>query len=98
MRWLILIVCAGCTDGAKPTSLEGSITCGAMTCGSGQLCFSMESGSQCDVNADAGVGPYQEFGWRCGELPAGCDVTQDCFSGDFTYVSDDGRHVDQACI
>lgn len=70
-----------------------------MTCGSGQICFSMESGSQCDVNPDAGIGQYQEFGWSCGVLPAGCDgVTRDCFPDMFTVVSEDGRYVDQLCI
>jgi len=99
MRWLVLILSAGCTGNVKPTSLEGSIPCGAMTCGSGQICFSMESGSQCDVNLDAGIGPYQEFGWRCEELPADCDgVTRDCFPGKFEVVSDDGRYVDHLCI
>jgi hypothetical protein len=94
------MLCVGCTTTeVKPTSLEGSIPCGSMTCGSGQICFSMESGSQCDVSSDAGIGQYQEFGWRCGELPADCDgVTRDCFPGMFTTVSDDGRYVDQACI
>jgi hypothetical protein len=59
----------------------------------------MESGSQCDVNPDAGIGPYQEFGWTCGGLPADSDgVTSDCFSGPFVYVSEDGRHVERACI
>ncbi len=99
MRWLVMVVCIGCTNDVKPTSLEGSITCGPMTCGSGQICFSTESGSQCDVNADAGIGQYQEFGWTCGELPADCDgVTRDCFPGMFDVVSADGRYVIHECI
>jgi hypothetical protein len=98
MRWLLLALCA-CVNGAKPTSLEGTITCGAMTCGTGQICYSMESGSQCDVNPDAGIGQYQEFGWTCGTLPDDCDgITRDCFSGPFESVSDDGRHVTHLCI
>ena len=98
MRSLLLVL-AACTSSVKPTSLEGAIPCGGMTCGSGQICFSMESGSLCDVNPDAGIGPYQEFGWTCGALPADCDgVSRDCFSGKFVYVSDDGRYVDHACI
>ena len=99
MRWLVLVLCAGCATEVKPTPLEGSIPCGSTTCGSGQICFSMESGSQCDVNPDAGIGQYQEFGWHCGELPHDCDgVTRDCFPGQFTVVSSDGRYVDQLCI
>ncbi|MEO8844817.1 MAG: hypothetical protein ABI591_23720 [Kofleriaceae bacterium] len=89
----------GCTNEVQRTSLEGSITCGSMTCGSGQICFSMESGSQCDVNPDAGIGQYQEFGWTCGELPTDCDgVTRDCFPDQLTQVSADGRYVDRLCI
>jgi hypothetical protein len=98
MRWLILVLVASCAADPKPTSLEGSITCGSMMCGSGEICFSMDSGSQCDVNLDAGIGEYQQFGWRCGTLPDGCDVTQECFTDKFTIVSDDGRYVDQECI
>jgi hypothetical protein len=99
MRWLVTILCVGCTSEVKPTSLEGSITCGEITCGSGQICLSRESGSQCDVNPDAGIGQYQEFGWTCTELPADCDgVTRDCFQGEFVSVSDDGRYVAEACI
>ena len=102
MRWLVIVlvtIWAACATEVKPTSLEGSIPCGSMTCGSGQICFSMESGSQCDVNLDAGIGQYQEFGWHCGALPTDCDgVTQDCFTGKFTVVSADGRYVDQLCI
>lgn len=48
MRSLVLMVLvAGCFNDVEPTSLEGPISCGAKTCGSGQICFSMESGSQC---------------------------------------------------
>ncbi|HEY0250695.1 MAG TPA: hypothetical protein VGC41_04180 [Kofleriaceae bacterium] len=95
MRWLLLL-CIGCTQPQR-TSLEGSITCGPMTCSSGQVCQSRESGSQCEVNLDAGVGPYQEYGWTCVELPPGCDgVTRDCFPED--VVSADGRYVTYLCI
>jgi hypothetical protein len=97
MRCLVLVIFAACA--VEPTSLEGPIPCGGMTCGSGQICFSRESGSQCNVDPEAGIGPYQEFGWTCQELPSGCDgVTRTCFPGDFTRVSDDGRYVVQACI
>ncbi len=99
MKWLLLL-CLGCTTSElRRTSLEGSISCGGLTCGSGQICFSEESGSLCDVNPDAGIGPYQQYGWRCGELPASCDgVTRDCFADRWTFVSEDGRYVDHACI
>ena len=100
MRWLVLALVAGCASNtAQKTNLEGSIECGGMTCGSGQICFSQDSGSQCDVNLDAGIGPYQQFGWTCGSLPAECDgVTRDCFTSQWDVVSADGRYVDHLCI
>lgn len=102
LQWALLglLAASACATHVEPTSLEGSIPCGSdLTCGSGQICLSMESGSECDVNADAGIGQYQEFGWTCTELPADCDgVTQDCFSGMFVSVSADGRYVDRECI
>ena len=105
MRWLVPFVFAtGCTSSGssgsvQKTNLEGTITCGPMTCGSGQLCFSTESGSQCDVNPDAGIGQYQQFGWACGSLPPDCDgVTRDCLPDRWDVVSEDGRYVDHLCI
>lgn len=97
MRWLVLILCAGCA--VEPTSLEGEIPCGGMTCGSGQICFSRESGSQCGVDPANGIGQYQEYGWRCEELPDNCDgVTRQCFPGSLVRVSDDGRYVVDPCV
>ncbi len=99
MRSLVLVLCAACTSSnPTPTPLEGAISCGpTLTCGSGQICFSKESGSLCDVNADAGIGQYQDFGWTCESLPAECDgVTRDCFPG--ADVSNDGRYVTDLCI
>ena len=99
---LFLTVVAGCVLSNRPpskTNLEGSITCGPITCGSGQICFSREAGSQCDVNYDAGIGEYQEFGWTCGTLPADCDgITRDCFTDRWDVVSADGRSVAHLCI
>ncbi len=98
MRWLIFAMLAACSE-LTPTSLDGPITCGAATCGSGQICVSQESGSQCDVDPANGIGQYQEFGWTCAELPADCDgVTRDCFPGQLEIVSDDGRYVVEECI
>ncbi len=98
MRSLVIVLCAACTSTPTPTLLEGAISCGpTLTCGSGQICFSQESGSQCDVDADAGIGQYQDFGWTCESLPTDCDgVTRDCFPG--AVVSDDGRYVSHLCI
>jgi hypothetical protein len=96
MRLTVLLLFAGC---AEPTDLEGDIPCGGMTCGTGEICYSRESGSQCNVNLDAGIGQYQEFGWTCRVLPDDCDgITRRCFPGQFTHVSDDGRYVIDSCI
>ncbi len=97
MRWLSLVLLAGCA--VEPTSLEGQIPCGGMSCVSGQICFSQESGSQCWVSPESGIGQYQEFGFRCRELPDDCDgVTSQCFEGSSFGVSDDGRYVVHRCI
>jgi hypothetical protein len=96
MRTIWVLVLVACTE---PTSLEGEIPCGGMTCGSGQICFSMESGSRCGVDPDAGIGEYQQYGWRCQVLPEGCGgVTEQCYDGLFESVSEDGRYVVRGCI
>jgi len=83
----------------KP-SLDGPISCGKNTCGSGEVCVIAEAGSQCGVNADAGVGPYQEYSWTCMALPRECDgvLTCDCMSRSYCDVSDDGRTLHYGCI
>src|ERR1044071_1300864 len=67
MRALAMLCLLGCAqpDLRSKPSLEGSYSCGATTCTSGQVCLVMEAGSQCGVDLDAGVGPYQEYGWTC---------------------------------
>lgn len=100
MKWLALIcLFAGCTnEGLKP-SLEGPHPCGANSCITGQVCLIMESGSQCGVNEDAGIGPYQEYSWTCIDLPEQCDGVPscDCVAGG-GFCSVNGRDVRSGCI
>ena len=102
MRWLLCIFLIGCVNNVTPTSLDGSFVCGPKTCGTGQVCVTESSGSQCDVNADAGIGQYQTFSWDCVELPAACDGVTSCAcisgGGAFCTVSAEGREVDTGCI
>ncbi|MFT3700418.1 MAG: hypothetical protein QM831_45155 [Kofleriaceae bacterium] len=98
MKWLLLLTVVGCATEFKRTDLSGSIECGSSSCGSGEVCYSEESGEQCLVNPDAGIGQYQEFGWHCGTLPDGCVYTPDCITDQWTRVSEDGRHIDHLCI
>jgi hypothetical protein len=103
-RWLavaaVLFGCAG--SDAKRPSLAGPYACGPHTCTSGQVCVTESAGSQCQVNLDAGVGPYATYSWMCVDLPAACDGIPSCSCpgglGLCLDVSVDGRQVDYGCI
>ena len=107
MKWLCAVVlamfataCAG-NVGTKP-DLSGPYTCGTQTCGSGQICVTYESGSQCDVNEDAGIGPYQIEAQECIDLPAACDGAPSCDCVHYRGVCFDGatqsREMRFGCI
>ena len=66
--WLALIV--GCGGG---TSLEGSIPCSTMTCGTDQVCAFTAAG------IDAGTGG-PGGGFSCETVPDGCELA-DCTDG-----------------
>ena len=103
-RWavfaVLLISGAGC-DPQHP-DLGGPYSCGPKTCSSGQICVTESAGSQCDVNLDAGIGPYQTFAWTCMDLPAACDGVPSCScvpgQGTCFDVSGGGRQLDYGCI
>ena len=102
MRWLsIILFGVACSNEAPRPSLEGPYTCGPKTCGTGQVCVVVSSGSRCGVN-DAGVGEYQEYSWTCVDLPAACDgyPSCDCVGGGALCfgVSEDARRIDYGCI
>ena len=102
MRWLVLVFLMACAEDVKRPSLEGPYTCGPQTCGSGQICVTVESGSQCGVNPDTGVGQYEVYSWSCVDLPDSCDGVPscDCVTGGAICFgpSDDGREVAFGCI
>jgi hypothetical protein len=103
-RWLagavLLVGCAG-SDVKRP-SLDGPYACGPNTCTSGQICVTESAGSQCQVNPDAGVGPYATYAWMCVDLPAACDGIPGCScvggQGFCLGVRGEGRQVDYGCI
>ncbi|HEY5937638.1 MAG TPA: hypothetical protein VIU61_23485 [Kofleriaceae bacterium] len=101
MRWLVFVFLLACAEDVKP-SLEGPYTCGPQTCGSGQICVTVESGSQCGVNPETGVGPYEVYSWSCVDLPDSCDGVPscDCVNGGAICFgpSEDGREVAFGCI
>jgi hypothetical protein len=103
MRWLVILVFAACTsNGAvkhKP-DLSGPYACGRATCTSGQICVTESAGSQCWVNADAGIGPYDEVSAMCVDLPVACDgiPSCDCVSGQGLCFGAGDREVDYGCI
>jgi hypothetical protein len=100
MRWLLLFLTA-CTTTDRP-SLEGTVECGPNTCNTGDVCIVETTGSQCGVNPDAGIGPYQEIGWSCITPPPDCDGVPscDCITGPGMCfnVSDDYRRLTFGCI
>lgn len=102
MRRLLFAFLVGCgTDEMKP-SLEGPYSCGPNTCSTGQVCVTVESGSQCDVDPERGIGQYQVYSWTCVDLPAACDGIPSCDcvqSGKSCFgVSEDGREISTGCI
>lgn len=60
---LSLVACTG----PEPTSLEGDIACGSMTCGDGQLCETFEPH------------PGEALQYSCVTVTPGCEVF-DCVS------------------
>ena len=107
MKWIFALVlavvanaCAG--DAGKKPDLSGPYSCGQQTCGSGQICVTYESGSQCDVNADAGIGPYQIEAQECIDLPTACHGVPSCdcvtYRGECFGVTSQGREMSFGCI
>jgi len=103
MRWLAILVLAACAcTGAetKKPDLSGPYACGQTTCGSGQICLTYSAGSQCQVNYDAGIGPYDEISASCVDLPAACHGIPDCdcVSGPGLCLGAGDRGVAYGCI
>ncbi len=96
-----ILLLVACTEAKKP-DLRGPYPCGSATCGSGQICVTYSSGSQCDVNADAGIGQYQIEAEECIDLPKACDGVPSCdcvtYRGLCFNATSDGREVDFGCI
>jgi hypothetical protein len=94
----LLLGCAG-RDAQRP-SLDGLYPCGPHTCTSGQICVTESAGSQCQVNADAGIGPYDTYSWMCEALPAACDgiPSCSCAGGLGLCLAAGNREVDYGCI
>ncbi len=101
MKWLLLLSLVACTEAKKP-DLSGPFACGSATCGSGQICVTYSSGSQCDVNADAGIGQYQIEAEQCIDLPQACDGVPSCdcvtYRGLCFGSAAGGRELDFGCI
>ena len=102
MRWLPLLFLFACGEDVERPSLEGEITCDTKTCSTGQICIIESSGSQCQVDYDAGIGQYQVLSATCIDLPAECDglPSCDCVSGPGMCfgVSQNGRQLSFGCI
>src|SRR5690242_16253229 len=73
----------GCSDEPESTSLEGSITCGSMTCGDGQLCKTFEPH------------PNETLQYSCVTVETDCEVF-DCVSDDRSCGSD--CEICPACV
>ena len=104
-RWLAAgaALLLGCSSSdVKRPSLDGPYACGPHACTSGQICVTESAGSQCQVNLDAGIGPYSTYSWMCVDLPAACDGIPSCSCaggpGLCLGVGGDGREVDYGCI
>jgi hypothetical protein len=103
MKWLVsFVLLAACSSGPDPVSLEGPYACGPKTCATGEICLIQSSGSQCQVNPDAGIGQYQEYAWDCVAIPEECDGVPSCdcvTPGGMCFgTSEDGRTVYGGCI
>jgi len=102
MRWLAILLFAACTSSGavKKPDLSGPYACGKATCTSGQICITESAGSQCWVNADAGIGPYDEVSAMCSDLPAACDgiPSCDCVVGAGLCLGVSDREVSYGCI
>jgi hypothetical protein len=60
----VALAIAACTsEGPPTTSLAGAVSCGAQSCGSGQLCYTQYSGAP-----DGGVS------YECDTVASGCAV------------------------
>jgi hypothetical protein len=66
------------------------------------LALVVSSGSQCDVNEDAGIGPYQIEAQQCIDLPKACDGVPSCdcvtYRGLCFGASAGGREMSFGCI
>ncbi len=97
---MLLLVACGIDEPADKPSLEGDYTCGPETCGTGQICVTVESGSQCGVDPEHGIGQYQVYQWSCVDLPAACDGVPscDCVTGGALCLGANGREIAFGCI
>ena len=98
---LFVIACGGTDDdNVDKPSLEGPYDCGPHTCTTGQICITVESGSQCGVSEENGIGQYQVYQWSCADLPAECNglPSCDCVSGGGICFGPNGREVSFGCI
>src|SRR5262249_9524367 len=103
MRWTALAFVVACTSHEpKKPSLDGPYPCGHLTCTSGQVCVTESAGSQCQVNLDAGIGPYDTYSYQCFELGDTCGgvLTCNCILGEGIClgVTGDGREIDFGCV
>lgn len=103
IRWPLVASVAlvlGCAGDAQRPSLDGPSACGPHTCTSGQICVTESAGSQCQVNLDAGIGPYDTYSWTCIDLPSACDgiPSCSCVVSEGICLGAGGRGVAYGCI
>jgi hypothetical protein len=102
MRWLLPVILAACAsrDPRPKPDLSGPYRCGTSTCGSGEICVTFSAGSQCDVNLDAGIGPYDEISATCLVLPEACEgiASCDCVEGQGLCLGASDREVAYGCF
>jgi hypothetical protein len=101
MRWIAVLVVFACVGRGPKPDLSSPYPCGKNTCTANQLCETVEAGSQCDVDLDAGIPPYGIASQTCVDLPAACDgyPSNECICGNddhFCHVS--GRDISRECI